>query len=276
MISNRRLQRLWAVPILCGLWACSDTFPAAPICQGELALSVATKGRAEALTSLFENGTTEIQYSYAQALGDGRGITAGRAGFTSATGDLLAVVEGYTQQVPTSPLAAYLPRLQELAATESGATDGLEGLEAAWAAAADDPAFRSAQDAMVDALYYQPALANAGGVGLCLPLSVAVIYDSIIQHGEGDDPDGLDALIERTNEREGGNVSDGVDEGVWLRSFLELRREDLAHAFDPDTREVWADSVGRCDVWRSIADDENWFLDGPISIRTGGYDETVP
>ena len=36
----------------------------------------------------------------------GRGVTAGRAGFTSATADLLDVVERYTARVPGNPLAA--------------------------------------------------------------------------------------------------------------------------------------------------------------------------
>ena len=45
--------------------------------------------RADALISIFENGTPKIQYGYAENIRDGRGITAGRAGFTTATGDAL-------------------------------------------------------------------------------------------------------------------------------------------------------------------------------------------
>src|SRR4051794_21747519 len=44
---------------------------------------------AEAITSVFENSTTELQYGYSVELDDGRGVTAGRAGFTSGTGDLV-------------------------------------------------------------------------------------------------------------------------------------------------------------------------------------------
>jgi hypothetical protein len=36
------------------------------------------------ITSTFENSTLELQYDYVENIGDGRGITAGRAGFTSA------------------------------------------------------------------------------------------------------------------------------------------------------------------------------------------------
>ena len=56
-------------------------------------MNAATKHRAEQIISSFENSTTEIQYAYAEDIGDGRGITAGRAGFTSRTHDLLQVVD---------------------------------------------------------------------------------------------------------------------------------------------------------------------------------------
>jgi chitosanase len=67
---------------------------------------------ADQIISVFENDTPVIDYAYAENLDDGRGITAGRAGFTSATGDMLEVVERYTGIVPVNPLAAYLPRLR--------------------------------------------------------------------------------------------------------------------------------------------------------------------
>src|SRR3954465_9852852 len=45
------------------------------------------------ITSPFENATVERQYDYAENIGDGLGITAGRAGFTSNTGVLLLLVD---------------------------------------------------------------------------------------------------------------------------------------------------------------------------------------
>src|SRR5690349_2974768 len=99
-----RRRPSWLAVAMAPALACSS--PARP-CE-EPALAPEPKRLAEALTSLFENGTTEIDYAYAEALGDGRGITAGRAGFTSATGDLLLVVQRYTAAVPGNGLAAYL------------------------------------------------------------------------------------------------------------------------------------------------------------------------
>src|SRR3954454_6473988 len=65
------------------------------------------KHRAAQITSSFENSTLELQYGYIDNIGDGRGITAGRAGFTSATGDLLLLVQRYTKAKPGNVLAPY-------------------------------------------------------------------------------------------------------------------------------------------------------------------------
>ena len=92
------------------------------------------------MVSVFENSTPEIQYAYVENLDDGRGYTAGRAGFCTGCGDLLTVVQKYTAQAPDNPLARYLPTLTRLAAASSDSTEGLDGFERAWRTAAQDPA----------------------------------------------------------------------------------------------------------------------------------------
>jgi hypothetical protein len=162
-------------------------------------LTAEQKLRADRLISVFENDTIELQYAYIEDIDDGRGYTAGRAGFTTATADLLVVVERYTSVAPGNELAAYLPRLRELAAEASPATDGLDGVPEAWAHAADDPRFRAAQDEVVDD-----------------------------QHGPGDDPDGLPAMIDRTVSRAGGSPTTGVDNLDTETSVGETSRGSLA------------------------------------------------
>jgi chitosanase len=159
---------------------------------------------ADQIISVFENNWPEIDYAYAENLDDGRGITAGRAGFTSATGDMLIIVERYTEIEPNNPLAVYLPRLRELADEESGSVEGLEGLEDAWRTAAEDPVFCEIQDEVVDEEYYWPAVDHADDLGMTFPLSLLNLYDACIQHGDGDDPDGLPAMIDTVNARLGG------------------------------------------------------------------------
>ncbi len=227
--------------------------------------------RIDQLVSVFENDTPNIQYAYIEALRDGRGYTAGRAGFTSATGDMLDVVQRYVDQVPGSPLAAYLPRLRQLAARHSDSLRGLAGLPAAWQQAADDPVFRSVQDQVVEATYFGPAVARAQALGLRTPLGLAILYDTIIQHGEGNDPDGLPALIKRTNKRLRGSPATGLDEGLWLRTFLRIRRADLRNPSNEETRREWSNSVPRVDVLAGLLAQGNHNLDGPIAIPGGHY-----
>ncbi len=244
-------------------------------------LSGLHRRRAEALTSLFENGTTTLQYGYAEALGDGRGLTAGRGGFTSGTDDLFAVVKAYVAKKPDSPLKKFLPRLEQLSklpesASERGSLAGLDGLAAAWATAAKDPAFRAAQDAEVDRLYFAPSQRRADALGLITPLARGQLYDAIIQHGDGDDPDGLPALIARATSKAGGTPKTGVNEAVWLKAFLEVRRADLTHAHDPATRKEWAASVDRVGVYEDLLRVGNLALKGPFHVNHGDFVGTIP
>jgi chitosanase len=107
------------------------------------------------------------------------------------------------------------------------------------------------------------------------PLSLAAIYDAEIQHGPGSDPDGVPAMLRRAKKRAGGTPRTGVGEKRFLRAFIRVRRATLAHAHDPDTREVWAESVDRADVWMYLLRTGQWQLRSPIRVRTESYDLTI-
>ena len=231
---------------------------------------------ADQIISVFENNTPVIQYGYAENLHDGRGITAGRAGFTSATGDMLEVIERYTIVVPNNPLAVYLPRLRELAESEDGSTQGLEGLEEIWHERANDVNFRHIQDVVVDEYYYKPAIAHAESLGISLPLTLLNLYDSAIQHGDGNDPDGLPAMINRTTSKVGGTPKNGIDEKIWLQEFMNIRRSVLLNPYNHETQEEWSQSVGRVDTLIELYESSNFFLTPPILIDTWGDMFTIP
>ena len=131
-------------------------------------LTAEQRRRADQLVSVFENSTTEVQYAYAEDLGDGRGITSGRAGFTTATCDALEVIQGYTADEPDDALARFVPELERLCDEGSDDTSGLpaEDYIAAWESAAEDPVFRAAQDHVVDEEYFLPAMAIADDLDL--------------------------------------------------------------------------------------------------------------
>lgn len=263
--------------VIAGLLACDSNDPAGGGNDGpSVEFTEEQRVLADQIISVFENDTPVIDYAYAENLDDGRGITAGRAGFTSATGDMLLVVERYTLRVPANPLAVYLPRLRELAAEESDSVEGLEGLESAWAEAAEDSAFRDVQDEVVDDEYYWPAVDHADELGLTFPLGLLTLFDTCIQHGDGEDPDGLPAIIDRTTTQMSGTPAEGVDESDWLRAFMDIRRAVLLNPSDPDTREAWAESVGRVDALIAILESGNVMMVPPITINPYGTEFTLP
>jgi len=234
------------------------------------------KLRAEQLTSLFENGKIEIKYSYIENLDDGRGYTAGRAGFTTADGDLYQVVKLYTDSKPNNSLSKFLPKLKSLANEGSDSTLGLSGFKEAWIKSSQDSEFKKAQDKVVDTEYYQPAMKIAGGNDIKTALGKAIFYDSIIQHGGGNDPDSLSSMVRETITKAGGSPKTGVDEAKWLNTFIKVRRDTLLNATEESTRDVWKESVGRCDVFQQILNSGNLDLKGPIKIKTSEYDTTIP
>src|SRR3954470_9317440 len=132
------------------------------------------KHRAAQITSTFENSALELQYGYVENIGDGRGITAGRAGFTSATGDLLLLIRRYTDAKPDNVLAPCIPFLEAVRGTDSQI--GLGGFTEAWAEAAEDPDFRSLQDQLVDELYFVPAMTMAADLGIGTPLGQFILW----------------------------------------------------------------------------------------------------
>jgi len=201
----------------------------------ELVLTKEQRLVADQFVSVFENSTTALQYGYAKNIGDGRGITAGRAGFTSATGDMMILIKDYLKIKSDAKLKKYLPelaRLNELRYGEkkdkeaSASTKNLRGLVGDWKEASKDENFRKVQDEVVDKLYYNPALKYAKELGLTYPLGVLALYDAIIVHGEGGEY-GLKKLISQTNESfDTKSPKEGTDEMQWLKKFNEIRKDN--------------------------------------------------
>jgi chitosanase len=231
---------------------------------------------AEAVISSFENSSTELPYASAQDIGDGRGITAGRAGFTSGTHDLLLVVRRYEESAggEQTPLTGYLSALTAIdAAVTAGGdgsdTTGLEGFPAAWRQASQtDPRLNRAQDDVYRRLYFDPAMAQARRIGMTSALGQLVLLDSAVQHGTGTDPDGLATMIDETTEAHGG--AEQPDRSGWLEEFLEVRRAHLLDPADAETAEVWRRSVPRVDTLETLVEQERFDLATPLNWTFAG------
>src|SRR2546421_12951054 len=61
----------------------------------------------------------KAQYSYIEDIHDGRGYTAGIIGFCSGIGDMLDLVQLYTNRKSGNVLAKYLPALRKVNGTSS-------------------------------------------------------------------------------------------------------------------------------------------------------------
>ncbi|WP_301258513.1 chitosanase [Eleftheria terrae] len=174
------------------------------------------------LVSSAENSSLEWreQYKYIEDIDDGRGYTAGIVGFCSGTGDMLMVVEDYARRSPGNRLANYLPALRQLYGSDSH--DGLDpNFTADWIRAAQDPAFRQAQDAMRDSIYFNPALQQAKQDGL-RALGQFIYYDAIVMHGPGNDSVSFGGIRKKAL-RKAKPPSQGGNEVDYLNAFLDAR-----------------------------------------------------
>lgn len=198
----------------------------------------AKKELAQQLVASAEHSTTDWRATYGavEDEGDGCGYTAGIIGFCTGTHDLLMLVESYTEDHPDNGLASYLPALRAVDGSDSH--EGLDpGFPAAWEAEAKVPAFRAAQEAERDRVYFEPAvrLAKLDGLGT---LGQFVYFDAMVFHGPDTDAGGFYDLRERTL-KQAKTPAAGGSEKKYLNAFLDIRREAMLTRYpDQDTSRV--------------------------------------
>ena len=141
------------------------------------------------LVSSAENSSLDwkAQYKYIEDIGDGRGYTAGIIGFCSGTGDMLDLVELYTQaQARTTCSRKYLPALREVDGTRlaRGPRPGLHrGLEDG----RPGPGLPAGPERRARPGLLQPGGQPGQGATACGALGQFVYYDAIVMHGAGND-----------------------------------------------------------------------------------------
>ncbi|MFI5754941.1 chitosanase [Streptomyces sp. NPDC051569] len=223
----------------------------------------AKKDIAMRLVSSAENSSLDwqAQYGYIEDIDDGRGYTAGIIGFCSGTGDMLDLVELYTDREPGNPLAPYLPALRQVDGTDSH--QGLDpGFTGAWEEAAGDPAFRTAQNDERDRVYFDPAVARAKQDGLGT-LGQFIYYDAIVMHGDGDDDTSFGSIRQRALDV-ARTPAQGGDETEYLNAYLDARvwamNQEEAHS---DTTRVDTEQ-------RVFLDAGNLNLEPPLDWKVYG------
>lgn len=196
------------------------------------------------LESVLLHDTVEPQY-FRVTVQPGQGYVAGIADFATADGSAAEVIESYTARVGDNVLSRdFGQAIARLAGDRSGDTVQLEGYADAWRLASRDPVFRQVQDNVLMVRYLTPAIDVAQANGVRSPLGIAIFLDTLLQHGDGTDPDGLPALVDRTTARQR-RPTDAASERRWLAAFLEVREETLVDPVNAGHREFWPLSVGR-------------------------------
>lgn len=225
-------------------------------------LSDLQKQAAQAIVNIFETGKTLGDYGRVTLLsGDPGHLTYGRSQTTLGSGNLHLLIKAYCQ-APSAACARELkPYLKRLADIDL-ALDRDMAFRALLTEAGGDPVMQDAQDAFFDRVYWIPASKTATALGFSSPLSMAVIYDSLI-HGS------WSAMRDRTVARIGEAARAG--EKKWVPAYVAERRNWLATHSNALLRKT----VYRMDAFNTLIKAGNWSLAIPMSVCGVSVDEAA-
>jgi chitosanase len=224
---------------------------------------ISIKTTIQQITSIFENSTTELEYTYCENIDDGRGLTFGFAGFCSGTYDGTMFLKEYKKLNPENKLIKYIPIFENIDnIDEKDNTEGLEDFAEDFASCIDDSRFIEAQINLCDRLYWNPSQEAVNEIGAKYPITKGQLYDAFINHGEN----GARDLMEEATDNVGGTPDSGVDEKEWLSCFLNARLQVL------EEDSTWKEAIDRIFVYQKLLDDNNYYLTRPIEITCYGDD----
>ena len=221
------------------------------------------------IVSAAENSSLDwrAQFAYIEDIGDGRGYTAGIIGFCSGTGDMLELVQAYTNTKPSNVLAKYLPALRNVDGTDSHS--GLDpNFTRDWKTAAADPAFQTAQNDERDRVYFNPSVQQAKADGL-RALGQFAYYDAIVMHGPGNSAVSFGG-IRRAAMAKARTPAQGGDEFTYLNAFLDARVAAMK------TEEAHSDTSRVDTAQRVFLNNRNFDLNPPLSWKVYGDPYSIP
>jgi hypothetical protein len=247
-----------------GVGACGGTNPLAYSFQ---------KQKIDMLVSMGENDNTIINYGYAKNIGDGRGYTIGKVGFTTGTGDFIIVAQCYNMAKPGNVLQKYWSALvyinNLLQAGDAGNIGDTSKIDAIGnfvsdvaAAAAEAPpagqqenAFQICQDSLADADYLSAAAAHLAERGLQGALTAGFLYDTELNFGEADDPSdggtvGTVTVLGRADKDYGSTLPKSFaglpwEESKWLGYVIKERTLVMA------ANSTWKSAIDQNSTWEA-------------------------
>lgn len=208
---------------------------------------------AQAIVNVFETGSPQGAYNSCIVVAGDRGhLTYGRSQTTLASGNLYKLVKAYCDQSSARYGAMLKPYLDRLRKCDLS-LDNDWTLRKLLRQAGDDHVMQVTQDQFFDAVYWNPAVKAATGLGISLPLGIAIVYDSHI-HGS------WAKMRDRTNNAVGKPKAAG--ERTWLRKYVQTRRAWLKSCGG-----LLARTTYRMDTFEDLIYRCNWELRLPITAH---------
>ncbi len=214
-----------------------------------MSFSEQDKLRALAIVNIFETSKAFGDYAACVVLDDGAGVSYGINQFTHRSGSLEAVVAEYLNAggvVGREILSSRLADLRRRTTVSINKLSSDEGFKKALRAAAVTREMKESQAEVAFERYLRPAIDICVSLGFVLPLSLAVVYDSVT-HGSW--------------ERIAAKVSRDLDEKDWISEYIRKRHFWLSHI----TR-LKATSYRTKFFLDQIAT-ANWQLDRPMNVH---------
>ena len=180
------------------------------------------KLKAMAIVSTFETGAPFPDFSAVAVLNDGAGVSYGFKQFTHASGSLALVLERYLQTGGQVGRTLIEERMSLVSKRSKSAINTLAAdarFKNALRAAGVTHEMKQAQIEVAFSGFLQPAIDECFRLGFTSPLSLAVIYDSMV-HGS------WEKIRDRTQKSNAGPLVTG--EHVWITNYVTARDAWLA------------------------------------------------
>lgn len=213
-----------------------------------MAFTKRNKAAVKALVSCHETGKPVGNYSALVVLTDDAGITYGCHQATHKSGTIHKIVKMYcdiSNSEVSKRLEPYIAGFKNPSLRHKYAAD--KKLKNLLIQAGEEPAMRFVQDKVFEVNYLEPAIQAVLGSGWTHPLSLAVVYDSMIQGG-----------WTRVRDR-----VKGANEKTWIKKYVAARRKWLLSSSRPIVRK----SVYRMATFERLIANGNWFLDTPFLVH---------
>jgi len=207
-----------------------------------------------AIVNVFETGSPKGNYGAVTLLpGDTGHLTYGRSQTTLSTGNLYLLIKAYVDNPDAQYVDEFRSYLDRLSQKDLSLDNDLQ-FRSLLREAGSDPVMQTEQDSFFDRAYYQPAMNSAANVGLTLPLSQTVVYDSNIQGAWGKVSKKLIDSI--------GKVSATCSEKDWVGKYVAARRDYLKSCKPPVPATTY-----RMDAFDALIAANKWDLDLPLAVR---------